>query len=118
MAQAAVPFYLAPHCAGTEVGSLKDYAKAFYKSAAWKQTRQAYWKSVGGLCERCRAKGLIVPGEIIHHKIYISPENIHDPSITLDWHNLECVCRNCHAEEHTGVINRFTVDELGRISAI
>ena len=112
------PFLFGVAPCGAGGGFMQDYAKAFYKSAAWKQTRAAYWKSVGGLCERCRAKGLIVPGEIIHHKTYISPENISDPSITLDWHNLECVCRNCHAEEHTGVVKRFVIDELGRVSAI
>ena len=95
---------------------MQEYAKTFYKSAAWKHTRAAYLKSVGGLCERCRAKGLIVPAEIIHHKVYISPDNITDTSVTLDWANLEAVCRGCHAEEHTGVIKRFEVDALGRVT--
>lgn len=111
------PFLWVAFC-GDRGGTLKDYAKAFYKSAAWKQTSAAYKKSVGGLCERCRTKGLIVPGVIVHHKIYITPDNINDPSVTLDWHNLECVCRNCHAEEHTGVVKRFAVDALGRVSAV
>ena len=97
---------------------MKEYAKAFYKSAAWKQTSAAYKKSVGGLCERCRAKGLIVPAQIIHHKIYLTPENISDTSVSLNWDNLEAVCRNCHAEEHSGTIRRFVVDGLGRVSAI
>ena len=97
---------------------MQEYAKTFYKSAAWKHTREAYMKSVGGLCERCKAKGLIVPGEIIHHKIYISPDNITDTSITLNWKNLECVCRFHHAEEHSGSIKRYKVDALGKIESI
>ena len=97
---------------------MKDYAKSFYKSQVWKRTRAAYLKSVNGLCERCKAKGLIVPADIVHHKIYISPDNINDPSVTLDWHNLECVCRDCHAAEHFGTEQRFTVDPLGRVTAI
>ena len=96
---------------------MKDYAKAFYKSAAWKHTRDAYNKSVSGLCERCRAKGKIVPADIIHHKVYISPDNINDTTVTLNWDNLEAVCRDCHAEEHLGNEKRFSVDALGRVTA-
>lgn len=95
---------------------MKEYAKKFYKSKAWNRTREAYLKSVGGLCERCRKKGLIVPAEIVHHKIYLTPDNISDTSVSLGWANLEAVCRFCHAEEHTGTEKRYTVDELGRVS--
>ena len=97
---------------------MKDYAKAFYCSKAWKETRKAYAKSKGGLCERCLKKGLCVPGEIVHHKVYLTPENINDPAVTLNWNNLELVCRDCHAQEHDGLRRRYKVDELGRITAI
>lgn len=96
---------------------MKEYAKAFYKSAAWKHTAAAYKKSVGGLCERCSARGLIVPGVIVHHKTYITPDLINDPSVTLSWQNLECLCRDCHAQEHLGDVKRYTVDSMGRITA-
>ena len=74
--------------------------KGFYKTAAWKKCRAAYIKSVGGLCERCRAKGLIVPGYIVHHKIHLTPMNISDPSISLGFDNLEYLCQDCHNKEH------------------
>ena len=96
---------------------MKPYAEKFYKSQAWEQTRDAYSKSVGGLCEVCFAKGLIVPGEIVHHKRHISPENISDPNITLDWDNLQLVCRDCHADIHRPNERRYKVDEMGRITA-
>ena len=96
---------------------MKDYARSFYSTKAWKETRKAYRKSVGGLCERCIKKGLYVPGEIVHHKIYLTPENIRDPSIALNWDNLELVCRDCHAQEHIAFEKRYTVDENGRVSA-
>ena len=96
---------------------MKDYAKTFYKSAAWKRTQAAYMKSVGGLCERCKANGLIVPAKIVHHKTYITPESITDPSITLSWANLESLCQSCHNAEHMGGGHRYKVDELGRVSA-
>ena len=97
---------------------MKEYARGFYSSKAWKETRKAYGKSVGGLCERCRKKGLVVPGVIVHHKNYLTPENINDPSVSLDWNNLELVCMACHNEDHEGREKRYTVDELGRVTAV
>ena len=96
---------------------MKEFAKGFYKSQAWKRTQAAYKKQAGGLCERCKAKGLIVPGEIVHHRIHLTPENIGDPNIALSVENLELLCRDCHAQEHTGIEKRFKVDELGRVTA-
>jgi len=96
---------------------MQPFARAFYKSAAWEHCRIAYMKSVGNLCEKCLAKGLITPATMVHHKIYITPENINDPSITLSNDNLQALCRQCHADAHTGHERRYTVDALGRVSA-
>ena len=96
---------------------MKDFAAAFYKSQAWKRTRAAYTKAQGGLCERCLAKGKIVPGEIVHHKIPLTPQNIHDAIVALDWSNLELLCREHHAEAHGARKKRYTVDEWGRVTA-
>ena len=97
---------------------MKDYAKAFYKSQAWKRTQAAYKASRGGLCERCEARGMIVPGVIVHHKTYITPDNLSDPSISLSWDNLELLCQACHNQEHHGgLAPRWNVDELGRVTA-
>ena len=63
---------------------MKSFAKAFYKSKAWKECRAAYARRAGGLCERCLANGIYKAGEIVHHKIEITPENINDPTVT-DW---------------------------------
>lgn len=95
--------------------AMQDYAKGLYKSKAWQRCRAAYIKSVGGLCERCLANGLYVPGEIVHHKIYISPANISNPEITLNFNNLELLCRDCHGKEHKTNEKRYKVDELGRV---
>lgn len=46
---------------------MKPYAVDFYKSKAWKDTREAYAKSKGYICETCAKKGLYSPGEIVHH---------------------------------------------------
>lgn len=94
---------------------MKEYAKQFYSSKAWQKCRASYKKSVGGLCERCLAKGLIVPGEIVHHKIYIDPDNITDPEVLMSFDNLELLCRDCHAREHIARKRRYKLDELGRV---
>lgn len=73
----------------------REFAEWFYKSKAWKQTRKAYANSQHGICERCG--GL---GDIVHHKIHLTPENIFDANISLDWNNLELLCQDCHNKEH------------------
>lgn len=94
---------------------MKEYAAAFYSSKAWKETRKAYAKSKGGLCELCLAKGIYKAGEIVHHKTHITPTNINDPTITLSFDNLQLVCRDCHAQIHDKKKRRYKLDELGRI---
>lgn len=79
---------------------MKEYAKGFYKSKAWQKCRDGFFKAKAGLCEDCLANGLMVPGEIVHHIIELTPENISDPNISLNWNNLRLVCRDCHAKEH------------------
>ena len=79
----------------------QEFARAFYYSKAWKHTRALYIASVFGLCEQCRAKGILKPGKIVHHKIKLNKYNIHDQEITLDFKNLEYVCKDCHEAQHS-----------------
>ena len=74
---------------------MKEWAKSFYKSKAWQDCREAFFISKHGLCERCGRPGLIV-----HHRIYLTPQNINDPNITLSFENLELLCSSCHNNEH------------------
>jgi 5-methylcytosine-specific restriction enzyme A len=76
---------------------MKPFAKKFYTSTAWRKCRDAYFISQHGLCERCRD-----PGKIVHHIKYLTPENINDPSIALNWDILELLCQDCHNKEHHG----------------
>lgn len=78
----------------------REFARDFYSSARWQSCRSEYAEKVHHLCENCLRKGLLVPGEIVHHKIPLTPSNINNPEITLNHLNLEMLCRNCHAEEH------------------
>ena len=94
---------------------MKEFARSFYSSKAWQRTRKAYAKSKGNLCEICLAKGMIKPAEIVHHKIELTPENISDPNVALNWDNLQCVCRDCHAKIHDRSGRRYKIDEQGRV---
>lgn len=69
------------------------------------------------MCERCLRRGILTHGEIVHHKIELTPENIDDPGITLNWDNLELLCRFCHAEVHDQRKNcrRFSIGPNGEV---
>lgn len=99
---------------------MKDFAESFYKSKRWQANRAAYAESVGGLCEACARRGLVVAGEIVHHKVELTPKNIHDPAIALAWTNLELVCRDCHALRHPQKKRRrrYTLAADGSIIAL
>lgn len=73
----------------------RDYSRPFYNSKKWKDTRDAYFNSQYGICELCGK-----PGEEVHHKIFLNPQNINDPYITLGWDNLQLLCRSCHNDIH------------------
>lgn len=94
---------------------MKEYATWFYSSAEWQACRNAYRKKARGMCEVCLAKGIYKPGEIVHHKIHITPQNINDPNITLSFDNLQLVCRDCHADIHRRRNLRYKVDAYGHI---
>ncbi|KMJ56446.1 HNH endonuclease [Bacillus sp. LL01] len=72
-----------------------DYAKAFYTSKEWISCRIGFMQSKNYVCERCGGIATIC-----HHKEYITPDNISDPTITLNWMNLEALCQTCHNLEH------------------
>lgn len=52
------------------------------------------------ICEKCGrmiSKSVDIIG---HHKIELTPENVHDYSISLNPDNVELICRKCHDKEH------------------
>lgn len=89
------------------------FARDFYRSFAWRRCRDGYAASVQGLCERCLKRGLIVPGEEVHHKIRLTPDNINNPAVALNWDNLELLCKDCHLEEHRP--QRWRADSSGHV---
>ena len=98
----------------------RQTATRFYTSTAWKACRRAYRDKAGGLCEKCKARGEITAGEIVHHKIHLNADNLNDPDVALNFDNLELLCRACHAEEHPEMYEgtkRYKVDECGKVVA-
>lgn len=92
----------------------RDFAKGFYRSKEWQHCRTAYYKKQGGLCELCLAKGIYKAGEIVHHKIHLNKDNIKDPTVALNFENLQLVCRDCHGKLH-GKKKNYKIDEFGRV---
>lgn len=73
----------------------KEWAEAFYSSGVWQRQRELYREHAHGICERCGE-----PGVIVHHRRELTPETINNPRWTLDFRNLELVCRGCHKAAH------------------
>lgn len=92
----------------------------FYRSQAWKDTRRNYKQSVGGLCERCLERGVIASADIVHHIVPLTADNIGDINLSLNWNNLQALCRKCHADVHEEMYakqskRRYKIDEYGKV---
>ena len=77
---------------------MRDFAEKFYKSKAWRKLRHyVFYDRDFCICVRCGK-----PGKIVHHKVWLTPENIDDPFISLNEDLLETLCDKCHSVEHNG----------------
>jgi len=98
---------------GREGNMARQFARQFYKSAAWQQARQLALIRDHGLCQ---TSGCFMPAEEVHHVIELTPQNIHDPRITLSLDNLVCLCRDCHMRLHRGEEKeRYHFDAMGNM---
>lgn len=70
---------------------MKEFAYEFYHSKGWKYARDNYIKKKIW-CERCLKEGRYNRAEMVHHKIYLTPDNINNPNITLMEDNFEALC--------------------------
>ena len=71
------------------------YAERFYNSLRWRRTASVYMESQYYICERCGRTA-----RICHHVKHITPRNITDLNITLNWDNLQALCQDCHTKLH------------------
>lgn len=92
--------------------------QAFYHSAAWKRSRRAYIayrRAIdGGMCEVCHNQ----IGDTVHHKIWLTNDNVDDQNIALSFENFCLICRDCHAKEKDPKCNpagRYIFDSEGNI---
>ena len=96
--------------------NMKEYAEQFYKSTRWKKARASYLASISYICERCGRLATMV-----HHKTYITEDNIDDPDITLSFDNFEGLCDTCHQHEHhktsasNSTVDGVAFDESGQL---
>lgn len=91
---------------------MKEWAKEFYHSKDWTDTRQAYLIAQHYLCERCGE-----PAKVVHHKHYLTKRNINNADIALNWDNLEALCQDCHNKEHHAAADtrRYKFDADGNV---
>ena len=99
----------------------KEFSYKFYHSQAWKDCKASYIRKmdrpVRGLCEICYKEGKHTLGKELHHKIPLTPYNIHDREITLNHKNLILLCFDCHQRQHGKRKNdrQYIFDEQGNI---
>lgn len=93
----------------------RDFSKSFYNSKEWKKQREYILRRDSYLCVLCGQ-----PAEEVHHKIYLTPENINNPMISLHESNLISLCGDCHKKIHAkdqingkNVLPLITFDEEG-----
>jgi len=51
----------------------------------------------------------------VHHKIPLTEENITDPKVSLNWENLELLCKACHDEERDRKEKRWRIGPDGEV---
>lgn len=88
--------------------------RRLYKLAVWvnpKHGRRAQKLREQPLCERCRAKGKVVPATVVNHRV----PHKGDYALFADYLNLESTCEDCHnstiqSEEKLGYSKEIGTD--------
>ncbi len=86
-------------------GNYHEKFNGFYQSDAWRRLRAEKFAAACGLCERCKAKGVIREGKEVHHIIPIEK----NWELRFAFDNLILLCAECHNAEHDRVssLQRF-----------
>ena len=97
----------------------KDFSRSFYKSKAWKETREYIYIRDKGLCQDCLNKyNILTPGKEVHHITPLEPDNMDNTEITLGADNLILLCKECHHKRHKNnkcIDDGLMFDELGNL---
>jgi hypothetical protein len=78
----------------------EEWARTLYLSRAWVELRQRLILQRGPVCEQCGAVVADTSGLVGHHKVALTPQNVTDPTITLNPDNVELICLKCHNAKH------------------
>jgi 5-methylcytosine-specific restriction enzyme A len=70
----------------------RQEAKNFYSSTPWRRLRAAYLDA-HPLCVDCRKRNWLTEATEVHHIV----KREADPSLALEWSNLEGLCKACHS---------------------
>lgn len=73
----------------SQVGRRQD--NLFYKSTVWRRLRAAFL-AANPLCDECSRHGKTEVATDVHH---LQERKTH-PDLSLDWDNLQALCRRCH----------------------
>lgn len=86
-------------------GNYHEKFDNFYQGERWRRLRAEKFASACGLCERCKANGVIRAGKEVHHIIPIEK----NWDLRYDFDNLILLCPECHNAEHDRVssLQRF-----------
>lgn len=90
----------------------KEFVKQqmkFYNSKRWKQMRDYIRDKYQMKCAHC--KKLITGRSAVDHIIELTPDNILDEQISLNEHNLELLCAECHAIKTNVHMTNFDIDK-------
>lgn len=99
----------------------KEFSRAFYKSKAWKDTREYIFNRDKGLCQDCLDRGIVTIGKEVHHIKYLTADNMNDTNITLGASNLRLLCKECHHNRHNSKAitkNGLVFNEYGELIPI
>lgn len=103
---------------------------SFYNTKVWKQQRRYVWLKQNCLCAVCNKPVYVdgisdkaIPKEqrvkgIVHHKQWLTDNNVNDDEIALDENNLIGVCITCHNQIHEpkrATRSDLTFDENGQL---
>lgn len=92
----------------------KEWARPFYKSKEWRIMRRFILDRDLFTCEECGDRATEV-----HHEIELTPQNINDPTITLNPNLLHSLCHDCHTaitKKSAACDTGFFFDETGQLT--
>lgn len=75
----------------------KKFSAAFYKSKAWRSTREYVLRRDAFSCNDCGGRG-----NEVHHIVELTQDNINDPNVALNPSNLMTLCGTCHKKRTLG----------------